>query len=213
MKRGYRYVVRKEDGRWPPRHHNGLDPRLAGPRAFEHPAVKDWWEWLRREYRPRSPVALVTPCSSVKPYTRSPTSRKIRGLLRRLGLWSSDVDRPAGIEWLYFSDLLLLVPYERAETYPACCYELHPDEVLQRPLLRGLVVETLRDVVEELAARGLERVVLFLPRKHMTLWREARRLTNLWPDEVFVRFTIFGLGDLPRVLEPLRRVPELQELL
>ncbi|ALL00744.1 hypothetical protein Pyrde_0694 [Pyrodictium delaneyi] len=213
VRRGYRYVVRKENGTWPPRHHNGLDPGLVGPRAFEHPAVKEWWMWLLREYRPRASVALVTPCSSVKPYTRSPTSRKIRGLLRRLGLWSAGENRPRGIEWLYLSDLLLLVPYERAEEYPACCYELHPDEVLQRPLLRSMVSGMLAEAIERLMDRGLERAVVFLPRKHLRLWNEAKKRAARWPSETVTRYTIFGFDGLPDALNALRRVPELQELL
>ncbi|WP_257640386.1 DUF5591 domain-containing protein [Pyrodictium delaneyi] len=213
VRRGYRYVVRKENGTWPPRHHNGLDPGLVGPRAFEHPAVKEWWMWLLREYRPRASVALVTPCSSVKPYTRSPTSRKIRGLLRRLGLWSAEESRPEGIEWLYLSDLLLLVPYERAETYPACCYELAPDEVLRRPLIAYTVARVLSTVVERLMEHGLERLIVYLPRKHMELWSMARERAAKWPEETIVRFSIFGLGGLREALEPLRHVPPLQELL
>lgn len=213
VRRGERYRIVKKNGAWPAKHHNGLDPRLVGPRAFEHPAVKEWWMWLLREYRPRASVALVTPCSSVKPYTRSPTSRKIRGLLRRLGLWSAEESRPEGIEWLYFSDLLLLVPYERAEAYPACCYELAPEEVLMRPLIAYNVARVLSTVVERLMGHGLERLIVFLPRKHLQLWNEAKKRAAKWPEETIVMFSIFGLGGLREALEPLRHVPRLQELL
>ncbi len=213
VRRGDRYVVRKEDGRWPPRHLKGVDPALVGAKAFEHPAVREWWRWLLEEYRPRHSIALITPCSSVKPYTQSPTSRKIRGLLRRLGLWDGGSDRPAGIEWLYFSDLLLLVPYERAGEYPACCYEVPPDVVLGRPLLLNLVSALLATVVEDLVDRGLEHVIVFLPRKHQRLWNEARKRATRWPSETVTRYTIFGFDGLPDALRELRRVPEIQELL
>ena len=213
VRRGHRYVIAKDDGRWPARHTVGLDPGLAGVWAFEHPSVKAWWRWLLEEYKPEGSVALVTPCSSVKPYTRSPTSRKIRGLLRRLGLWDPGADGPAGIEWLYLSDLLLLVPYERAEEYPACCYEVHPDTVLENPVLLSRVAGLLATAMERLVDMGLEKAILFLPRKHFRLWSEARKLAAKWPRETLVKYTIFGLGELPSVLNDLRMAPELQELL
>ena len=209
-----RFSIRKDEaGRLMPRHYEGVDPDLVGERAFSHPRVREWWSWLLEGYTPRASVALVTPCSSVKPYTRSPTSRKIRGLLRRLGLWSTEENRPRGIEWLYLSDLLLLVPYERAEEYPACCYEVPPDVVLQRPLLRSMVSGMLAEAIEGLMDRGLERAVVFLPRKHLRLWNEAKRRAARWPSETVTRYTIFGFDGLPDALNALRRVPELQELM
>jgi len=193
--------VQRERGgavKWRARHHHGLDPELVGPRAFEHPSVREWWRWLREDYVPVSSVALVTPCSNVKPYTRSPTSRKIRGLLRRLGLWDLEADRPRGLEWLYFSDLLIFVPYWRAEEYPACCYEVPPDQVLADKELSERVAGLLAEVVEALYARGLRNLVVFLPRKHLKLWGMARERASRWPEEAMVKYTLFsprGLGD------------------
>ncbi len=210
-RRGEKYVVRKVNGRWPAKHYRGLDPALVGPRAFEHPAVRAWWEWLRKEYRPQYPVALITPCSSVKPYTRSPTSRKIRGLLRRLGLWSDAGNQPIGLEWLYFSDLLLLVPYERAEEYPACCYEVPPDTVLCSRPLRLLVTGLLAEAVERLYERGLRSVIVYLPKKHLRLWNEARKRAVKWPSETVTKYSIFRFDGLPQALSQLQGA--LQELL
>jgi len=188
-----RFSIRKDEaGRLVPRHYEGVDPALVGERAFEHPAVKKWWQWLREDYEPAASTALITPCSSVKPYTKSPTSRKIRGLLRRLGLWSSDGDRPAGIEWLYFSDLLILVPYERVEEYPACCYEVPPDIVLGNSRLEGLVAGLLAEAMEAIVRRGVVDVVVFLPRKHLSLWEKARQRASVWPREHRVTYTLFS---------------------
>ncbi len=190
-----------------------IDPELVGLKAFNHPAVREWWRWLLEDYRPRHPVALVTPCSRVKPYTRSPTSRKVRGLLRRLGLWDSGADRPKGIVWLFFSDLLLLVPYKRAEEYPACCYDVPPDMVLRLGHVKRMVVERLAEAMERLAGRGLRELIVYLPTKHLFLWQNARMLASRWPRETLVRFTIFGVDGLTRALDPYRRVAKLQELL
>ena len=195
-----RLRVPKVDGRFPAKHYRGIDPALAGLKAFSHPTVREWHRWLLEEYEPRYSIALVTPCSNVKPYTRSPTSRKIAGLLRRLGLWGGS--EPHGIEWLYLSDLLVLVPYQRAEEYPACCYELHPEELLRSPRHYNIVVEILARVVEMLAGR-MDAVVVYLPRRHLAIWEDARRSARSWPREVRVKYTIFGVKELE---EALRRI-------
>ena len=194
-----------ERGRFPAVHTAGVDPGLVGPGAIDHPAVREWHRWLREGYQPRHPVALVAPCSNVKPYTRSPTSRKIRGLLRRLGLWDEARGEPSGIEWLYLSDLLALVPYQRAEEYPACCYELSPDEALGNPRVYREVVATIRDTVSRLAAEGkLDTVILFLPRKHLEIWGSARSLALArgwrWPREKRVTYTIFSTRQLEEAI-------------
>ncbi|WP_231656718.1 DUF5591 domain-containing protein [Pyrodictium delaneyi] len=194
-----RFSIRKDEaGRLMPRHYNGVDPDLVGEKAFNHPSVRGWWSWLKERYQPENNIALITPCSSVKPYTRSPTSRKIRGLLRRLGLWDTIADKPRGIEWLYFSDLLILVPYERAEEYPACCYEVPPDIVLENTELSRVVTTLLAESMEALLGRGVNQVIVFLPRKHLRLWEEARSKAAKWPREHRVTYTLFStksLGD------------------
>lgn len=182
--------------KWPAKHTAGLDPDLRGRRAYEHPAVREWWRWLLEDYRPPYPVAVVTPCSNVKPYNRSPPSRKLRGLLRRLGLWDTGEDKPRGITWLYFSDLLILVPYERVEEYPACCYEVPPDLVLEDNELLDEVAGRLASTLQALTGRGLREVVVFLPRKHLAIWEKAREEARTWPREVRVKYTLFSFREL-----------------
>ncbi|NOZ88887.1 MAG: hypothetical protein GXO15_03085 [Crenarchaeota archaeon] len=203
QRRGRLSIPRSPEGGWPRRFHRGLDPELAGPKAFGHPAVRAWWRWLREEYTPPYRVALVTPCSNVKPYTRSPTSRKIRGMLRRLGLWDEAGDKPRGIEWLYFSDLLILVPYTRAEEYPPCCYELPPDQVLENPELAEKVATLLAEAMERLVDRGLERLIVYLPRKHLRLWDAAKAKAAKWPGEERVTYSLFSTKPLAERLAPL----------
>ncbi|WP_167827774.1 hypothetical protein [Pyrolobus fumarii] len=198
MGRGRLAIPKDERGRFPARHVSGVDPGLVGVRALDHPSVRAWHRWLLEVYEPRFRVALVTPCSNVKPYPLSPTSRKVAGLLRRLGLWNGFA--PQGVEWLYLSDLLVFVPYWRAWDYPACCYELHPEEVLGDRRAFERVVGLLAAVVEVLVGRGLERVVLFLPRRHLRIWEEARSLASVWPLEVRVGYTLFSLRPLGEAL-------------
>lgn len=110
------------------------------------------------------------------------------------------------MEWLYFSDLLLLVPYERAEEYPACCYEVPPDTVLCSRPLRLLVTGLLAEVVERLYERGLRSVILFLPKKHLRLWNEAKKRAVKWPSETVTKYSIFRFDGPPQALSQLQGV-------
>ena len=207
-----RLRVPKEGGRFPARFHNGVDPSLVGPKAIHHPAVAEWHRWLLRDYKPEYTVMLVTPCSNVKPYTRSPTSRKVRGLLRRLGLWDGARDRPRLVEWVYLSDLLALVPYYRAEEYPACCYELHPDDALRVSAVFTTVTRVISETIARLTETGwLYDVVLFLPRKHLVLWDYAMNMAlsggRKWPREKRVPYTIFSTRELEYALRTLLHIP------
>lgn len=202
MSRGRRYTVPKQGDRWPTKV-NHLDPDLTGPQAFDHPAVREWWRWLLEDYKPPYSVALVTPCSNVKPYNRSPQSRKIRGLLRRMRLWDSKTERPRGLAWLYFSDLLLLVPYERAGEYPACCYDLPPDLIEKDTRLQERLVQGLAQAIQKLVDRGLSQAVLFLPQRYLTIWRRASVLADRWLLERIAKYSLFGIGELEAVLRSL----------
>ncbi len=195
-----RFTIRKNGGILLPRHYVKLDPSLKGVKAFNHPAVKAWWDWLLEDYKPPFTLALITPCSNVKPYTKSPTSRKIRGVLKRLGLWDTETDKPKGIEWLYFSDLLILVPYTRAEEYPACCYEVPPDLVLKNGELKDKVTTLLSAIMSVLVRKGMKRVVVYLPRKHLKLWNDALRHASLWPDEIRVKYSLFKVSHLEEAI-------------
>ena len=198
-----RYTVPKDvSGRFPAKHAKGVDPELVGLRAFEHPAVLEWHRWVAEEYEPGSDVLLVTPCSNVKPYTRSPTSAKVRGVLRRLGLWDAATGRPRRLDWVYLSDLLALVPYERAEEYPACCYELHPDDLLSSPRHLATIASVVARALERLAER-LDAVVLFLPSKHLMVWEEAEKRASRKPRVVRVKYSIFSVKGLEETLAGL----------
>ena len=200
-----RLTIPKTNGHWPPRPRAGLDPGLVGLRAFRHPAVQNYWEWLLRLYTPRSSIVLVTPCSNVKPYPYSPASGKVRGVLRRLGLWDGPVrgveGRPRGIEWLYFSDLLVFVPYEKSFEYPACCYEVPPELVLENGLA-GKVAGMAAKVLEKMADR-VEVVVAWLPEKHRRLLGKALDAAKRKPRTVYAKYSLFTANPLEEVLQEL----------
>ncbi len=172
-----------------------IDPSLVGEKAFKHPSVLEWWNWLKTSYMPKHSLALITPCSRVKPYTKSPTSRKIRAMLRRLGLWSENEGKPVGLEWLYFSDLLALVPYSKAEEYPACCYDVPPDLVLSKPQLLKYIVEPTCTVITR-----FRRIITFLPRKHIVIWEKTIKPCKKHVVEIRVKYTIFSMKELEQTI-------------
>ncbi|GEM_PF-5329064 len=196
-----RFSLKKDSrGVFVSKHFLGIDPELVGVKAYNSGVVREWWQWIRSSYKPRSGFFLVTPCSNVKPYTMSPTSRKIKKMLERLGLWNTEAPK---VEWVYFSDLLILVPYYRAEEYPACCYDVPPQLVASRRDIIEKIVSETRLVIEALVDRGLEQVVVFLPKIHLSIWEEARESAIKWPSQVIVRYTFFSIRDLEVVVKKL----------
>jgi len=175
---------------------------ISGAGAFNHPAVRDWHRWLKEEWGPAPVPALVTPCSATKPYPKSPTSRKIRGVLRRLGLWDEGgaglYGAPRGVEWAYLSDLLGLVPYARAHVYPACCYDVPPDLVIGNERLKSHLLSVLRPALQRLVATAPVTIV-YLPRKHLGLFEEA--IAGADGNLVYIKFDIFrGHRSIEKVL-------------
>ncbi len=191
--RGRKYRVPRGPGGWPVK--AWIAPGLRGLEALDHPIVKYWHTWILRDYTPRHSIVLLTPCSNVKPYPRSPQSSKIRGVLRRLGLWDPAGPgcggAPRGLEWLYLSDLLMLVPYQAAHLYPACCYELSPREVLEDPTVRERVTGLLAGALDALAGKGVRLIVAQLPRDHRLLLEEALGKASRPPRVEWVPYSLF----------------------
>jgi len=205
--RGRRYTIPKTQAGWPvrPDPSRGPDPGLTGPAAWGHPAAAGWRRWTASSWEPRGCLVLITPCSNVKPYPRSPQSAKIRGALRRLGLWDPRGPgyrgAPLGVDWVYLSDLLGLVPYEAAHRYPACCYEYPPS--LLTPRQEGELAEALAGALSRAARRGAV-LVAYLPRRHASILRAALHAASPGPRVEWVPYHLFrGHRALERALARL----------
>ena len=204
-----RYTLPKTGDGWPSRADpsRGLDPGLTGPRAWSHPAAVAWRRDIAAKWAPASRVVIVTPCSNVKPYPRSPQSGKVRGVLRRLGLWDSRgpgyKGAPRGVDWVYLSDLLGLVPYEHAHEYPACCYEFPPQLLHSDPGMVEELVEAVRPPLERAAQHGAV-ILAYLPSRHRAILEEALRRAKPRPEAVWARYNLFrGHEDLAAKLREL----------
>jgi predicted RNA-binding protein len=193
---GGRYTVPRTREGWPARGDpaRGIDPALRGEAAWSHPAAVEWRRWVSLAWRPRGGLVLLTPCSNVKPYPRSPQSGKVRGVLRRLGLWDPGgpgyKGAPTGLDWVYLSDLLGLVPYERAHEYPPCCYEYPPSLLHSSPARLLELASTLAPALER-AAGGGAVVVAYLPRGHRRLLEEALSRARMAPRVEWVAYSLF----------------------
>lgn len=159
-----KYTVPRAGGLFPRKQFFHFNPLLSGEIAYVNGLVEAYWDEMRFRWRPRNEYLLLTPCSNVKPYPASPSNTKIRMMLKRLGLWHHDI--PAGIDWVFISDLLGPVPYERTWIEPACCYDV-PPQILER---NPGFAKKIRDVVRTWWIRVKEyyRIVyLYLPKKYM----------------------------------------------
>lgn len=195
-----RYSVPRGREGWPSR--GVVDPGLSGPGAWSAAPAREWRRWVREEYTVSGGVLLLTPCSNVKPYPRSPMSRKIRGVLRRLGYWDPHgpgfYGSPRGLEWVYLSDLLALVPYNRAGEYPACCYEYPPDLIIGDGDKLGELRGTLRGFLERSRP---DLLVLYLPSRYKHMIRPVLEELGDRPKTVEATYHIFhGHRNLEKVL-------------
>ncbi len=170
---GRRYTVPRGRDGWPVR--GDPAPGLSGPQAFWHRDAVDYRARVPELMGERSGAPLLlTPCSNVKPYPRSPQSAKIRGVLRRLGFWDPSgpgmYGSPSGLGWIYLSDLLGLVPYEVAHEYPACCYNYPPD-LLEAD--RRAWEELISTIAAGLSSAEPEVIIAYLPRRYLLILGEA----------------------------------------
>ena len=185
-----KYTVPKINGMWPIK--GTIDPSLKDINAWNHPASLAWRKWISDMLIIEHPLVLLTPCSNNKPYPKSPMSRKIRGVLKRLNLWNPSGNGLAGspynLAWLYVSDLLGLVPYERSHEYPACCYEF-PPSILSK---NNVLLEEIRNILQGFFSRNkkIEIVISFLPRLYRYIVEPV--LSDFdWLNIKWVKYDIF----------------------
>ncbi len=188
-----RYSIPKVNGRWP-RKSLHLIPCLTGTRAFYNSMVENFWNYMIYYYKPNYNVALITPCSNVKPYPLSPMNRKIIGILKRSKLWDEDRKKPL-IEWLFLSDLLGFVPFTHTWIPPACCYDVPPDIVEENSELYMKI----KNVIDKTWLRihtYFDKAIIYLPKRYHKLL--PKDYGN--PSKIIVKYNIFDTKILQKVL-------------
>ncbi len=143
---------------------------LEGDWLFLHPTVKDYYEYLFSYLLDRmgpGEVALITPCSKVKPYRDSFMYKKIESIINKYG---RDVWR------FVMSEPLVIVPRYFDVYFPAAHYDYPPEKVMPDEV--PIYVDLLRKALEVLSVK-FERIVYTLPRKHKKIFEMAMEQAQL----------------------------------
>ncbi len=183
MLKGYREIPIRDPGKI----------ILKGEGLFENPLVKAYHEYILRYWRPYTGnrLALLTPCSPKKPYSKSFMYVKLLAMLRKLGV---DLDH------LVISEPLVMVPFEVHEYFPAANYDYPPSMVSSSE--KRIYVELLARIIEEKLA-SYDHVVYFLPRFHKAVFEEAMEVASRKPQATYVPYNVFFL---PRLRDTILRL-------
>ncbi len=122
------------------------------------------WEYMAWNWKPSSNVLLLSPCSNVKPYPKSPMNSKIKSVLQSLDLWDKYLDKPL-IDWVFISDLLGPVPYNYTWIPPACCYEAPPNILDEYSDLKNIVEHVISTWWNRVKGY-YKHVLVYLPKKY-----------------------------------------------
>ena len=134
---------------------------------WRHPHIRAWHEFIEKYWVPEPrPLAVIMPCTSVKPYGLSATHRLLDARLRRLGLYDQ-------VSKYTISEPMILVPRELELYYPFANYDYPPSTLTPEGRRRfvELLATALRKVVKHHRA-----VVAVLPRHHESVLRDSLRL-------------------------------------
>jgi len=134
---------------------------------WRHPHVVLWHEFLFKLWEPTAkPLALILPCTSVKPYMLSATHRLAESIIKREKLSDQVVKYT-------LSEPMILVPEEVEVYYPFANYN-YPPHLLgdsERELFVKLLSAVLRKII------GVhKRIVAVLPKHHERILRDALRI-------------------------------------
>ncbi|TRM80523.1 hypothetical protein DJ524_07315 [Sulfolobus sp. D5] len=136
---------------------------------FNHPVVKKWHEYFMEFWNSDKKIAIILPCTSIKPYSRSATHRLAYALLRKYDL--EDV-----VQVYSVSEPMLLVPRELEECYPFNSYDYPPSLMSkeEKEEFVRLLVNPLMKI-----SRLHEKIVGILPKHHYNVVKRASELSGV----------------------------------
>jgi len=162
---------------------------LVGDWLFLHPTVKDYYEYLFSYLLDRmgpGEVALITPCSKVKPYRDSFMYKKIESIINKYG---NDVWR------FVMSEPLVIVPRFFDVYFPSAHYDYPPEKVMPEEV--PIYVDLLRKALEVIGMK-FERIVYTLPRKHKKIFEMAMEQVRL--DAVYTPYNVYYFPSLKEAI-------------
>ena len=136
----------------------GFDP-------FQHPVVKKWHEYFLNNWHSNREIALLLPCTSVKPYNKSATHKLAYSLLRKYKLEDK-------VQVYSVSEPMLLVPRELENCYPFNSYDYPPslmteEEKQEFIRLLSIALSHIHNIHK--------RIIAVLPKHHYKIVYEASK--------------------------------------
>lgn len=143
-------------------------PPLSGPPIikkdgvdlFKNPIVRKWYDFFIENWQSKKEIAFLLPCTSIKPYNRSPTHKLAYSIAK-------------GKDYIQFysvSEPMLLVPREYEECYPFNSYDYPPSMMTEEE--KKEFVDLLSIMLRKISSQH-ERIIAVLPRHHYNIVSRA----------------------------------------
>ncbi len=134
---------------------------------FNHPVVKKWHEYFMEFWNSDKGLAIILPCTSIKPYSKSATHKLAYSIIKKL-----DLD----VQVYSVSEPMLLVPRELEECYPFNSYDYPPSKMTKEE--KEEFVELLIDPLTKISKLH-RRIVGILPKHHYNVVKRASELADI----------------------------------
>lgn len=136
---------------------------------FKHPVVTKWHEYFMNRWISYKKIALILPCTAVKPYSLSPTHKVAYSIIKKRGLESY-------VQIYSLSEPMLLVPKELEECYPFNSYDYPPRIMTQQEKEEFvyLLIKPLKKI-----SKMHEQIIAILPRHHYNILKKASELSDV----------------------------------
>ncbi len=139
---------------------DGIDP-------FRHPVVREWYNFFLDNWKSDKGIAFLLPCTSVKPYNRSPTHKLAYSVSKKLNL---------NLQFYSVSEPMLLVPREYENCYPFNSYDYPPSMMTAEE--KQEFIELLSIALQKITEFH-NRIIAVLPHHHFTILKQASELASV----------------------------------
>ncbi|WP_338603971.1 DUF5591 domain-containing protein [Sulfolobus tengchongensis] len=137
---------------------DGIDP-------FKHPVVKKWHRFFIEYWKSNKEIALLLPCTVVKPYSLSPTHKIAYSNLKKYNLEDK-------VQVYSVSEPMLLVPRELENCYPFNSYDYPPSKMSSNE--KEEFIDLLSIALKHISAMH-RRLIAVLPRHHYEITEKASK--------------------------------------
>lgn len=136
-----------------------------GKDPFKHPVVREWYQFFLRNWKSDKEIAFLLPCTSVKPYNKSPTHKIAYSIAKNLNLQFYSVSEP-----------MLLVPREYENCYPFNSYDYPPNMMTEEE--KQEFIDLLSIALQKIAEFH-NRIIAVLPKHHYNIVEKAEKKASI----------------------------------